>query len=429
MSIWEVLRLGLESLRSAGVRTLLTILGVGVATAALVAMVAGGKGLQDNFRSRMLESGFLLNISVFPDSDESAKAPATLDDAALAKIRALSGVARVSRDIRLPVGIHSGSARAEGISVGILREAIGDLAGGELDAGTWFRTEDAPEVVISQAIARTLGFRKPAQVLGKPVTVRLGGPTFARMVARSSPFGVFTNSLRIERDFRVVGVMPRERMGFGSLGASILLPYGQAAGIQDELLRRIPLASRLGTSFSATVRLDAARDLERIDAKLNKMGYSTFSAVAFVKRAQPIILLIEGLVAIVGSIGLAIACLGIANTMITEVFERTREIGILKAVGADNRDVLRLFLGQSALYGLLGGMLGILLALALAAGVNLAADWYFRRNGADTQQLFSFPAWLILGALGLSVGASVAAAIYPALRAARLDPARALRHD
>ncbi|MBM3270421.1 MAG: ABC transporter permease, partial [Candidatus Sericytochromatia bacterium] len=422
MSLLEILRLGLSSLRAARARTLLTVLGVAVATAALATMVAGGKGLQDNFRARMVDSGFLLNIAVFPDSERNDAGPvaraAALDDRSLAKLRAIPGVARVTRDIRLPVGLQSDKGRAEGIAIGIRQEVISDLAGGELTAGAWFTGEDASLVVVSEAIARTLGYASESAAVGEAVTLRLGGPTFARMISQSSPFGIFSGTLRISREYRIAGVMARERMGFGSLGASILVPYGQAAGIQADLLKAIPMASRLGTSFSATVRLHRSADLERVDEAITGMGYSTFSAVSFVKRARPFVLLVEGLVFIIGSIGLAIACLGITNTLITEVFERTREIGILKAVGAEDRDVIRLFLGQSALYGLLGGLLGLLLAFGLAAGVTAVADWYFRQNGADTQQLFAFPPWLVLGALALSVGTSVLAAIYPALRAA-----------
>jgi len=434
LTLWDLVRLGVDSMRSAGVRTVLTILGVAVATAALVAMVAGGKGLQDNFRNRLLDSGVLLNIAIFPgnggsDSESILGAAAKLDDAALAKIAGYDGVHRVTRDIRLPFEIRIGTRSAEAVSVGMVQEAITELATADLAAGRWFGTEDAQEVVVSQAIARTLGFKDANKAIGQIATLRLGGRFFARAVARSSPFGLFGGDLRIDRKLTIAGVMPRERMGFGSMGAAIILPYGQALATQDELLRRIPLASRIGTSYSATVRLKSVRDVESVESKLHKLGYSTVSANAFLKRAQPVILLIDGLLAFVGTIGLAIACLGIANTMITEVFERTREIGILKAIGAENKDIMRLFLGQSMLYGLVGGILGILIALGIAGGVQLAADWYFRQNGADEQQVFAFPAWLLLGTLALSMTASAAAAIYPALRAARLDPAKALRHD
>jgi putative ABC transport system permease protein len=434
LTLWDLVRLGVDSMRAAGVRTVLTTLGVAVATAALVAMVAGGKGLQDNFRNRLLDSGILLNIAIFPgngvsDAESVFRAAAKLDDAALATIAGFDGVKRVTRDIRLPFEIHVGTRSAEAVSVGMVQEAITELPTADLAAGRWFQTEDAEAVVVSQAIARTLGFKDASRAVGQVVTLRLGGRFFARAVARSSPFGLFGGDLRIDRRLKIVGVMPRERMGFGSLGAAIILPYGQALRTQDELMRRIPLASRIGTSYSATVRMESVRDVEGVEAKLHKLGYTTVSASAFLKRAQPVILLVDGLLAVVGSIGLAIACLGIANTMITEVFERTREIGILKAIGAENKDILRLFLGQSMLYGLVGGLVGILLALGIAGGVQLAADWYFRQNGADEQRIFAFPAWLLLGTLALSMSASAAAAIYPAMRAARLDPAKALRHD
>lgn len=428
----EIWRLALDSLRTSGPRAVLTVLGVAVAVAALASMVAGGHGLQDNFRVRLVEDGLLQSITVFPAGDEGANIPREaqkLDDAALDRLRAIPGVSQVSRDIRLPLEVKGGRGRVDGSAVGITRESFADFGKDDMVAGRFFTDPDAPEIVITQAMALTLGFPRPQDAVGKRVVAKLGGRFFNRALSRSSPLGLFGQNLKFETTLRVVGVTERERIGFGSMGAAFLLPYGQAEKLRDEFMARIPFASRLGTSFSATVRLASSRDMDRVEKEIGRKGYSTMSAAGFLKRLKPMMLLVDALLAVVGSIGLAIACLGIANTLITEVLERTREIGILKALGAEDRDVMSLFLVESALIGLAGGIVGVLGALGMAWVVTAVANWYFIRNGTDPQRIFAFPAWLIAGAIGLAVLGSVLAALYPALRASRLDPAKALRHD
>lgn len=435
----EVARLALDSLRTSGPRAVLTVLGVAVATAALTAMVAGGHGLQDNFRRRLVEDGLLQSITVFPgnaddggrDAGDPTRASRRLDDAALERLRAIQGVKTVTRDIRLPleVRVQGRNGRVDGSAVGITRDTFADFGKDDMIAGRFFTDPDAREIVITQAMALTLGYTRPKEAVGQEVVARLGGRFFNRALTRSSPLNLFGQNLKVESRLRVVGVAERERIGFGSMGAAFLLPYGEAQKLQDEFVSRIPFASRLGTSFSATVRLHSSRDLERVEKAIERIGYDTMSASGFLKRIKPVMLLVDALLAGVGSIGLAIACLGIANTLITEVLERTREIGILKALGAEDRDVMSLFLVESALIGLGGGILGVLGALGMAWGITLAANAYFIRNGTDPQRIFAFPPWLVAGAIGLAVLGSVLAALYPALRASRLDPAKALRHD
>lgn len=429
----DVLRLGAANLREATTRTVLTTLGVAIGVAALVGMVAIGQGLQDNFRSRLEEGGFLRSIAVLPfspEDDDPVKASRKLDDKILDEFRQISGVKRVDRDIRLPLALRaSASGSASGICVGLPLDAGEETTFDKMVAGGYFSAERAPEIIVTQSIARALGYSDPKAAIGKTLNASLGGPFYDRAIRATAPLGLFARKVDVKTTVRIVGIVERERVGFGSMGASIFLPYGLALRIQDDLIARIPMASRLGTSYSATVRLHSARDLERVEKVVTERGYRTLSLTSMISRMKMIFLLVDALLGFIGSIGLVVACLGIANTMITSVLERTREIGVMKAIGAEDGDILRVFLAESAAFGLVGGLLGILLARLLAFGVNAGANWYFHRQGADPQVLFAFPPWLLAGALGLSIVVCVGAALLPARRAAGLEPSRALRHD
>jgi putative ABC transport system permease protein len=131
----------------------------------------------------------------------------------------------------------------------------------------------------------------------------------------------------------------------------------------------------------------------------------------------------------VGSIALAVASLGIMNTMVMSILERTREIGIMKAIGGSDSDVRRIFLIEAAVIGVIGGIAGLMLGWAVGRIINFGANQYIVSQGGTAGNLFSIPAWLIGSAIAFSILVSLGAGAYPARRAARLDPIQALRHD
>ena len=129
-----------------------------------------------------------------------------------------------------------------------------------------------------------------------------------------------------------------------------------------------------------------------------------------------------------GSIGLVVAIFGIANTMVMAVIERTREIGVLKALGARNRDVRRLFLAEACTIGFGGGLMGVGGGWLIGAVLNAAAAFFFKEQlGGESYAFFQLSSWLILGAIGIATFVAAVAGIYPAARAARLDPVESLR--
>jgi putative ABC transport system permease protein len=142
-----------------------------------------------------------------------------------------------------------------------------------------------------------------------------------------------------------------------------------------------------------------------------------------------VFLIVDMLLALVGSIGLAVSCLGITNTMVMAVLERTREIGVMKAVGAEDQDIRWLFLAESAAIGAMGGVIGLIFAWVLGRVINISANFYFVSQGFQKENLFTIPLWLIGAAIAFAILVSIAAGLYPADRAAKIDPTRALRHD
>jgi ABC-type antimicrobial peptide transport system permease subunit len=129
-------------------------------------------------------------------------------------------------------------------------------------------------------------------------------------------------------------------------------------------------------------------------------------------------------------VALVVAALGIANTLLMAVLERYQEIGVYKSLGASYGDLWVLFLTEAGIIGLLGGSGGLLLGRIVCYGLDIAVNAYARRHGVtEPMQVFVFPAWLLAGTVIFAVLASVLAGVCPALRAARVDPIRALRRE
>jgi putative ABC transport system permease protein len=159
------------------------------------------------------------------------------------------------------------------------------------------------------------------------------------------------------------------------------------------------------------------------------LGFKPFSFATQFEEIKKFFFYFDMALAVVGLIALVTASLGIINTMVMSVLERRREIGVLKSLGADDRDIRYLFLTESAVIGLAGSLFGILLGWVITLVASKVARIFMEREGIPEVQLFALPLWLIGAALGLGLIVSLLAGYYPASRAARIDPVEALRNE
>jgi putative ABC transport system permease protein len=180
-----------------------------------------------------------------------------------------------------------------------------------------------------------------------------------------------------------------------------------------------------------TVTVDAEEHVQEVADAIRGMKLEVFSMEEAVRRVRLTVLLISFTMAFIAGVALLVACLGITNTMIMSVLERTHEIGVMKAVGARDRHVVLIFLVEGALIGFLGGAIGLLLSWAASfPGDGAARAVMEQQTGAKVEQsLFVFPMWLVVGIPLFTSLVTTLAAVYPARRAARVNPITALRHE
>ena len=180
---------------------------------------------------------------------------------------------------------------------------------------------------------------------------------------------------------------------------------------------------------SVTVKVKSLKDVARVKKELESRGFRTWALMDQLDQMRIGFLIMDMFLIAVGMIGVTVASLGIVNTMVMSILERYREIGIMKAVGATDGDVQRIFLFESGTIGLLGGLLGLTLGWAVSVIINQVVNVVMSRQAAPHMDYFRFPWWLCLGAIAFSILVSLAAGILPTRRAARVDPVVALRHD
>lgn len=190
-----------------------------------------------------------------------------------------------------------------------------------------------------------------------------------------------------------------------------------------------PMLAAFAEMAPVQVRVNDARDVDGVEKQIKALGFRTISISSIIANMRRAFLVVDLLLALIGSVALAVAALGIINTMVMAVLERTREIGVMKAVGAEDSDIRRIFLIECAIIGVMGGVGGLLLAWGLGRAMNYGANLYIVRQGFRPENLFHIPAWLVAAAMGFALLVSIVSGLYPAGRAARIDPARALRHD
>ena len=448
MILNDTFRLALRNLRQARLRTALTTLGVAIGVAALAGMMSFGVGLQERLLNIFSKSGVFDSITVFPVNSgfgrmrtgaeqrrpgQEEKPTVPLDDSALQRLRSLGKVKEAFPNLRIPLEVKYASFSEFTAAAAIPLSARGEGIFQTITHGSFFANETDSACILSMDFAKRIRGIEPKDLIGKEITLAYAASGSGQVAPL--PFLGALSVQRVEKPYRVVGILEREpgpTMGI-AMFASVMIPLtkAQEMGATDisnpqALLQQL---SNKRTYGSVTVKARRPQDVEDLEKVIKDMGFQTFSLVDALKGAKRDFILMDIFLSLIGSIALTVASLGIVNTMVMSILERTREIGIMKAIGGSDADVRKIFLVEAAAIGLAGGVAGILLGWGASRAINYGANLYIQSQGGTTANLFSLPWWLILGGIGFSITVSLIAGSYPASRAAKLDPIQALRHD
>jgi putative ABC transport system permease protein len=454
---YDLVDLATRNLRESKLRNSLTTIGIAVGVASLVAMLSLGVGLQELANRRIGKSGLFDSVFVTSKQDmrgmnrdrddreeneapTNATAPARLlDDSARHDIEAVTNVTEAVPEVRVVTELRYNDKHHTAFLAGVPRSA-GDSEAFENMKGHFFSSATAREAILQNEFASELEPKDPQSLIGKEVVVRFAerkqatpdGTAGATPEASSGSFSV----VRRNENFKIVGIIEEEPYGGMRMisRARLFIPTEAAESLN--MMQFFDAASAMrGTDPNAkaysmlTVKVSSPGKVQQVQETIKKMGFRTYSILDATKSLRRFFTIFDMFLGIFGSLALAVASLAIINTLVMAVLERRREIGIMKAIGASDSDVKRLFFAEAGTMGVIGGLVGVGLGWLIGSAINFGTAIYMRRQQLPPENVWSVPWWLVLGAVGFAVLVSLLAGLYPASRAAKLDPIQALRYE
>jgi putative ABC transport system permease protein len=466
----DLTELALRNLRESVLRNSLTTIGISVGVASLVAMLSLGIGLQQLASRRLMKSGLFDTVVVTSrrdlrnfgrEEERNGPAPAEsriLDEPTRREIERLPNVLEAYPDIRFITELRY-EDKPHLTTVAALPPSAQSNDAFEAVQGHFFSSDTAPEAILQKAFAEELlGKTSRAGVdetkvadlagplLGKELTMRYAereasptaplkvAPDNSNAPADQSVAGAAYSVISREQKLKIVGVADLDPESMrGPTRARVFLPLKLAESLhvmQPTDLREISRAATDEPVYSSvSVRVKSPGEIQAVEDTIKKMGFNTFSILDASRSIQQFFKVLDVFLGIFGSLALAVAFIGIVNTLVMAILERRREIGIMKAIGASDGDVKRLFFAEAGAMGILGGIVGVALGWAIGQVINLGTNIYLKSQSFPPEHFWSVPLWLVAFAILFSFLVSLAAGLYPASRAARLDPVQALRYE
>ncbi len=447
MRIFDLLRLIFDNLRRQKGRVALTAIGVVIGTAAIVMLVSLANGMQQSLMNQFTNSGMLTSVGVYPGDnsqggggDPVAAQPAKgggssstnarkgmLTKSTLRQIAAIPGVTFVTPRIWLESwgSIKFGKLETGASIMGVdTRDA--QVLDVKIDKGS--TVLEKGQVIIGSWPAKN--FYNPNAGPGEANEAQ--APDLLNQRVRLTIYK-YTEQGEVKKtvDLKVVGITKEVMSEYDGM----MLVNMEDVESWNEWIRGKRINRNMEGYQELVVKVDSIDSVMPVAEKIKDMGYRSMTPMSYIKQIQNTFIMIQVVFGGIGAISLLVAAIGIANTMTMAILERTREIGLMKAIGATNRDILGIFLGESASIGLVGGALGTLLGWGLGRafdGIFAAAMSGFFYVPADPNNPTSFvntPVWLIVFSIVFSTLIGLLSGLYPSIRAAMMQPVVALKYE
>ena len=414
MKTFDIFRLSLSHVKKSKMRSWLTIIGIVIGVAAVVAIISIGQGMQESVQARLGGLGADL-ITVTPGFSRAhgfegpriggSSAGINLTDKDLNVIKQVPGVLYVNGMVSgrsdMVLGTEKTSVSISGVDTATWRSMVTT----QLESGRYLQPGDSNAVVIGYSLAHDTFLQ--TITLNRPVTI--GGKTF-----------------------KVVGIFAQSGGGFGGGGDNaVYMPADYARGVITTNVSRNMFTSIMVkvADISLVDNVTAGIVQKLMPARHVNPRTRDFTVTAFATIQQQISGVVQTIslfLAAIAAVSLLVGAVGIANTMFMSVMERTRQIGLLKALGSTDNEVMKLFLIESGLFGLFGGIIGIIFGILVSVVISAVG---LRAIGPGGTMNAVVTPQLIIFALAFSVFVGIISGVVPARTAAKMNPVDALRFE
>lgn len=443
MNSQDLFLLGVKNLKRRKTRTFLAVFGVVVGTCAIIVMLSIGFGLSASFQEQIESYGNLHLVNVYPGGGwygPGMPAPidgkqAILDDKVIAAIEAIDGVdaatPRVEEYLTMGIGKYVASVSVIGMRPEVMQKFGYELAEGRLlEPGDKFTLVFGNQVPTWFYDPRKTSYgswngESVVDVITDKI-VLTGDYEYGQK--RRSPDSEKINY----KEYKAKGVgllaNPNNETAY-----YVYTDLETMKTIKEDLrkARKEPLPTQQGYNF-AMVYVGKIDQVQEVSDKIREMGFQTDSLSDWLKAMQDQARMIQGILGGIGAISLLVAALGITNTMIMSIYERTKEIGVMKVIGANLGDIRRLFLLEAGMIGFLGGLAGVAFSYIISLLMNTVLSGLMTKllgsiGGGSTISVI--PWWTAVGGLLFATAIGVIAGYSPARRAMRLSALESLRNE
>lgn len=464
MRSFDIFLMGLKNLFRRKTRTILTVLGVVIGTAAIVVMVSLGIGMNESFEAQLKQMGNLniINVTKYKNTPDNSGGPPkeiVLDDAAIAKISKIEGIRGVTPIIEGSMKLISGKYMAYvqvmGIDIKSMPNFDYPIAEGRL-----LQEGDTDKIVVGGYIPQYFFNPKShyGSIDGKPVVNVLTDKieatfdmSYGEKHQQQGAGGSDTSDkapklyklkavgiLNITNDWQKDGYIFMDYLNLQKL----MKDAAKAQGGQNQRGMMFDISSTSKGFERLMVMVDKIKDVDRIQSEIDDMGYGTNSLADMRKSMQKQAQTIQLVLGAIGAISLIISALGITNTMIMSIYERTREIGVMKVLGCKIGNIRQLFLLEAGIIGLLGGCIGVILSYLASFAINTIGKSYMNSGnggmigmgmgmgmGDAESRISSIPPWLALLSIAFAILIGLISGFSPARRAMKLSALEAIKTE
>lgn len=397
MLFTDTISLSTRMFKTRPMRTFLTILGVSVGIATVLFLVSLGYGLQNLILSQITTADSLLSMDITTGSSDLI----TLNSESLKKISEIPNVVEVSPVTNLSAQFTIGDLTGGGSIYGV-QSSFFRLGGVVLAKGETF-SDDEHSVIISTAGAKLFNLT-PDEIVGKDLSLTLFLPKMSEEGFEE------VETFKRDAPYKIKGVVDDDNNNF------IFLPLNT---IRDLNITKYE---------EAKIKISNNEAMEGVRNQIIEQGFLVSSLSDTIEQANKIFKIVQIILALFGIVALSVSAIGMFNTMTIALLERINEIGIMRAIGVRRGDIKKLFLLESVIVGLLGGLGGVGLGYIAGELANFGLNILAKNFGGQSMDLFYSPLWFVFVIIGFSTVIGFLTGVYPSHRAAKLNPLEALRY-
>lgn len=448
MRFLDLLGMSLNNLFRRKLRTFLTVLGVVIGTASIVVMISLGIGLNQFTMEQYASSGSLTAIEVYNynmgnENENANPEDSFLTDETIKMFESLphvtSAYPKLNMSVLMRQGVYEGSVRLTGIPV----EAMADIPISEGSLPDPKAQE--LQLVVGSMVARDFYNAKTGKgywdtnempdvdFMNKPIFTIFDMNAYYESMYPSEGQSVKTPKKYM---IKTAGLISEETQNWNYY-YGVFVDLEQLKTTLKQIFRKNPIpgqpTNKKGKPYSyfvyeeATVNVDDMGNVMEVQEMLDGMGYQAQSQMEWLEQSQDQSNMVQAALGGIGAVSLFVAAIGIANTMMMSIYERTKEIGVIKVLGCAMGNIRNMFLMEAGFIGFMGGVIGVVLSYLISLLINefLAASFLY---GMDSD-LSVIPPWLGIASIGFAVLIGMIAGFFPAIRAMRLSALAAIRND